>query len=845
MKKTLSAFIAFVMAITSVMCISFNAFAEGEPELSFTPANPDDFTMIEEVDGYWNDENEQIFFEYYEPQIFADGNVITLSDGTPEGVEIKYTFDDYKYEFVNEKGESIPANLLKVTCNQAADPWGVGKDNCIYLSLTLDGVTYNGTAFVTIIENPIASIEFVAKDEDVLTVIENYSGCYDEDAGFFRYTDPDLFSIGNKLIIHYKNDFDDTLNCVYDEDNEEYFFVSETTELKISRYQLGLADSQNTKPWTVSARNNYMYISYMNVSQTLKVTVKANPIQSIEYDNTVPITINEGVGGYYDDGLSAFIYDLPSIFIEGKTIKVEYKGSLGSEPVTYVCRRVNGELLFVNENDAQDILNNEYLKVSAEQEKKPWRTDMDNNMCVSYYGVECNATVNVEPSKVQTIEFRPAGTYKYAENFNGYWDTDENGDDYYCYYAPSAYVEGNKITVRELGLTPKTYVCEANNKGILQYVYHATDVFHNDEILSVDDSENNIITVFTRQETNHWNLGKNSFYISLFGKVAEAQAEVSESNVASVEVTTNEPIVLTYCKGGRYTDDDDGDEFYYYDVDVEDYLFAVGTKVKVNYRTVLTFGKTFTYKETGNGFDFVDSKGTSISDGYGCDVLYYKDRQYDEHWKLGKNNFIYVTMFGIITGAIPVTIYCADEDHIPAEAVTENYVKAGCTTAGSYDEVVYCSACGKELSRNHITLDATGHSWGEWQKVSSTMQKRTCGNCGKTEEEEIKPAITREMIREAKAEKIRNSSFKPGRDNILVSWRKSKKADGYQIQYSTNRKFRKKRTKSKFVKKSAKRFRIKHLKRNTKYYVRMRTYRILNGKKVYGKWVKKAVRTKK
>lgn len=39
--------------------------------------------------------------------------------------------------------------------------------------------------------------------------------------------------------------------------------------------------------------------------------------------------------------------------------------------------------------------------------------------------------------------------------------------------------------------------------------------------------------------------------------------------------------------------------------------------------------------------------------------------------------------------------------HTPGEAVKENEVAATETTAGSYDEVVYCTACGEEISRTH------------------------------------------------------------------------------------------------------------------------------------------------
>ena len=51
--------------------------------------------------------------------------------------------------------------------------------------------------------------------------------------------------------------------------------------------------------------------------------------------------------------------------------------------------------------------------------------------------------------------------------------------------------------------------------------------------------------------------------------------------------------------------------------------------------------------------------------------------------------------------------------HISAEAVRENEIKSTCTVKGSYDEVVYCKECGKELSRVTKTIDALGHTPGE------------------------------------------------------------------------------------------------------------------------------------
>ena len=51
--------------------------------------------------------------------------------------------------------------------------------------------------------------------------------------------------------------------------------------------------------------------------------------------------------------------------------------------------------------------------------------------------------------------------------------------------------------------------------------------------------------------------------------------------------------------------------------------------------------------------------------------------------------------------------------HAPAEPVRENEIEPTCEGTGSYDEVVYCSVCGEELSRVTRTVDALGHAPGE------------------------------------------------------------------------------------------------------------------------------------
>ena len=67
---------------------------------------------------------------------------------------------------------------------------------------------------------------------------------------------------------------------------------------------------------------------------------------------------------------------------------------------------------------------------------------------------------------------------------------------------------------------------------------------------------------------------------------------------------------------------------------------------------------------------------------------------------------------------------------------------------------------------------------------------------------------------------------------VKATWKKLTNISGYQIQYATNKKFKK--AKSKTVKSTS--VTLKKLKKKKTYFVRVRAYRLANGKKVYGKW---------
>ena len=96
-------------------------------------------------------------------------------------------------------------------------------------------------------------------------------------------------------------------------------------------------------------------------------------------------------------------------------------------------------------------------------------------------------------------------------------------------------------------------------------------------------------------------------------------------------------------------------------------------------------------------------------------------------------------------------------------------------------------------------------------------------------------------VKATKIKKLRSSKTK-----ITVIYNKVKGVSGYQVQLAKDKKFKKGRKsvwakKAKVTKKT-----VKKLKPNKKYYVRVRAFKTVNGKKHYSKWSKyKTIKTKK
>lgn len=171
-----------------------------------------------------------------------------------------------------------------------------------------------------------------------------------------------------------------------------------------------------------------------------------------------------------------------------------------------------------------------------------------------------------------------------------------------------------------------------------------------------------------------------------------------------------------------------------------------------------------------------------------------------------------------------------------AYTIEDNTIKlAPATRKGYRFERWYIISGGKRITVTEIKTNQCQNIklYAEWKKTEDAQKPPTASGTG-----------TGEAIPKAISIKGKVTAKSKG---FLVKWKKQKSVSGYQIQYSTSKKFTKKTTKVKDVNGASKtKLTVKKLKAKKQYYVRIRTFVKLNGAVYYSKWSnKKTVRTKK
>lgn len=293
--------------------------------------------------------------------------------------------------------------------------------------------------------------------------------------------------------------------------------------------------------------------------------------------------------------------------------------------------------------------------------------------------------------------------------------------------------------------------------------------------------------IYTSQSKNHLKPGKNvqcSFRVYKID--VPFTVDIDKNPVASIEYIGN----ITVSDKDKHTDDD-GD--YYYDYTI----YQPGAKIVIHYKNKNKTPDTYICKsfydeddmDTHYRFINVNDSEDWVGVSYSADT---------PTWKAGGNNLIYIMCHSVIT-TIPVTV-------IPSTPVP------------------------------NPTPNPTPAPSPAPAQPAPAPSTSTSAPAAQTTAQPAAPKNNK---------KVKVASAKAGKKSVKVTWKKVKGIKGYQIQYSTNKKFKKgnktitvKSTKSTSAT-------IKKLKSKKKYYVRMRTYKIVNGKKVYSAWSKaKSVKVK-
>ena len=101
-----------------------------------------------------------------------------------------------------------------------------------------------------------------------------------------------------------------------------------------------------------------------------------------------------------------------------------------------------------------------------------------------------------------------------------------------------------------------------------------------------------------------------------------------------------------------------------------------------------------------------------------------------------------------------------------------------------------------------------------------------------------KSTAAKKKSEKAALKKVKGVTVQAGRRSLTVRWKRSAGADGYQVWIARNKKFTKGK-KTALIKKNKKIKKVfRKLKKNRKYFVKIRTFVKKGGKRTYGKFSK-------
>lgn len=659
-------------------------------EISYTPADPESYVIVENTHGEIDYDDEDGSFFYYDIPSIATGDILTV-DGK-----------DYIYKngsYVSENGERIESYEVGRSGNQYKTHWTAGADN----KLTIDYKGAECTVPVSIVKSSVSEISYTPAEPYEL--IENYQGYeddYDEDDYYFRYYLPSRRT-GDVLTVN---------NKAYTFNYDEYAYISEDGE-EISSGDVGFSSKQYQKHWTLGT-DNEMIVTYQGVECTVPVTIKADSVTGIDFEPAHEYRFYENVNAYEDYNGYEYImwYRLPS-YSEGDKLTV-YEGSK-TTVYTYGYDEDYDGYCFLTEDGSDKVYTGD-IERETTQDDEPWVLGGTYDITFTYRGQSTKIQITIEENPVNSVSYKPvSGAIELIENLDGYYETSGN-ETSFIYYEP--YPEtGDQIVINN----EKTYTYNGD--------YFVNDNDTSDVIRDFDLEYEGL-----DQELEPWTTG-NTYYMTFdtCGVTCQVPFKIVKNPVTAFSVTINEP--LQSIRGYYY-------RWYQYKVEGWDYYTDKGPFKEGDSITVTKNGTTQKYTMNAGTNYFADGNGN---------VIYPMEFSYDNEgtYLIGGDYKLTIEYMGVDADPVPITII-KDPAHTHS-MIHQAEVKATCISSG-LNEYYYCSGCDRYFSDEAATKEIeyedtvkalTGHTWGtgtvtEAATCSETgVMTYTCTVCGETREEPI------------------------------------------------------------------------------------------------------------
>ena len=617
--------------------------------ISFEPA--ESITYEEHLNGYWYDE-ESDYFRYYLPE-FEDGDKLTVN--RKEGnVTNTYTCVE------NEEGEKVfrndevqddiirignKAKNVKYVDTQNETAWSKDSDNMIKVS-------YMGKECevpVSINENPVDSIQYSRTDEKEMYSESNGDIEEDEEGDSYFLYDYDSSPFeGDKLTVNYKSG--DSVTYIFSYESDAFVNTEDSNET-ISRDSVSFDTNQEKEHWK-AGHDNKVTVEYKGKTCTYNVEIKDNPVERIDYRPAKPFEFDEYQGGYWDWETNDYYYYMLN-FNENDYLDVNYKD--GTKKTYKFTEDEDGEGVFVNITDNNDVINtgsdnetsdNETINISSKQSpENPFTVEGPNKAVISYMGRNDYEDVIIRPSNIKSIDYLFEGETEYNkytlyEKTYGENSIDENEEQYYDYYGKS--VVGLKVTYLDDSI--KTYVLSDDPYADGEYV---NEKDKDDAPFQISDGD---LSIDDNQYTDHWNI--NNTYQQEFscrGIKTPVTVEIIKSPVKKIEFESDAKREVEF-------DDKNEDRYSNYFLNWES--FRDGDILKVTY-TEESQKDPEEYVYNSDDESFIEKTSGKEID---MSLIQIQDGQDESEWKVGSDNYNYVSYMGLDNKAKMYITVLAEQD---------------------------------------------------------------------------------------------------------------------------------------------------------------------------------------